>query len=189
METLEQFKAKQAQELAEFEAKLAKLEELGPIPGLEPYLVHGKLYGIQHIAFKLLDLPQFLAWAKENARDVYAVEGRYKGFHPTIPSTRDYADASIKATGKVVVTYSSIMNRHQVLVYHKDFRISFDAGHIFKNLAPLARWRSNHEMARADWSNPGGDVTRQYLRIGTDDRSADLETLLTWEQFDAHIRT
>lgn len=189
METLEQFIKNQEEALEKKKAELAEFEKLGDIPGLTPWLIHGVLYGTRHIAFKLVDMPAFLTWAEENARDVYAVEGGYKGFYPHIPQTREYQGAHIAAVGKVVVTYSSIMHRHVVNVFHETFRISFEApSGLLKGLAPIARWRSNHKMAKAGWFKPGGDVARQYLRVGTDSTSADLETLLTWEQFHAHLR-
>ena len=61
MENLEQFLAKQAAELEKKKADLAEFENLGKIDGLEPWLIHSKLYGVRLIGFKLISLEKFIS--------------------------------------------------------------------------------------------------------------------------------
>ena len=188
METLEEFIKKQEKELQKRREELAKLEELGPIPGLSPWLIHGKLYGIQHIAFKLESWEEFLPWAQANVEDIFAVEGFYKGFYPQIPVTRDYLDATIKTQGKIVVDYSTIMRRHGVRVFYKGYKLSFEVPDkkLFRNLKPNPRFTGFREEKIESWSKPTVAVQRMYLRVGEDKQSADLECLLDWTQFEFH---
>lgn len=191
METLEQFIANQQAELEKKKQQLAEFERLGNVPGLDPWLIYGKLYGYRSIGFKLLDIDAFLAWAKEKCMPVYAIEGTYKTFRPEIPKTRDYEGSQIKGEGNVVVTYSTIMRRFKVEVYVPDFEIQFELPGFVGDLIPRAATRPysdrySGERRIIDWSKTGAGV-KQYLRVGTDKQSADLETLLTWEQFEGYF--
>ena len=191
METLEQFIANQQAELEKKKQQLAEFERLGNVPGLDPWLIYGKLYGYRSIGFKLLDIDAFLAWAKEKCMPVYAIEGTYKTFRPEIPQTRDYEGSQIKGEGNVVVTYSTIMRRFKVEVYVPDFEIQFELPGFVGDLIPRFTTRPysdrfSGERRIIDWSKTGAGV-KQYLRVGTDKQSADLETLLTWEQFEGYF--
>ena len=183
METLEQFLAKQEADLAKFKAQQAKLDELGYIPGLTPWIVHGTaLYGIQHVAFKLSNLDEFIAWAKENARDIMAVEGQYKGFYPQIPVNKDWEGATVATSGKIVVNYSTLGSEATLRVFYKDFKLTVKVPG-FHNLRPRAQMSSGSPNGVVRQWMKTGDGQRQYLRPSGE--WADLETLLTWEQFDA----
>ena len=189
MESLDGFIKKQEAALDQKRADLEALRILGPIPGLDPWLLHGRLYGIQHVAFKLLDMGEFLSWAKENCRKVLAVEGKYKGFYPEVPETRDYVDSVVAATGDIIVDYSTITQRHSVRVFFGAYRFSFDAGILGPR--PVAHYKGYSPKyygirSIESWSKPGGGL-RQYLRISVDRQAVDLETLFTFEQFEALI--
>lgn len=188
MESLEQFIAKQEAALEKKKQELQEFAALGPVPGLDPYLIYGKLYGYRSIGFKLADLEVFLEWAKANCMPVYAIEGTYKTLRPEIPQTRDYEGSSIKAEGNVVVTYSTIMRRFKVEVYVPGYEITFELPGCVGELTPKAEFRDYSDRYNGDrridnWRKTGAGV-KQYLRVGTDRQSADLETLLTWEQFE-----
>ena len=189
METVEQFKAKQAAELQKKIDELAELERLGDVPGLTPWLVHSRLYGIRHIGFKLVDLDAFLAWAREHCDPIYAIEGQYRIFYPHKPDTRDYAGAQIKGEGQVKVAYSSILRRHECSVFKGEFRISFELpARRVKELLPVARYagysdRYTGQRRIEGWSKPGGSI-KQYLRVGVDKQSSDLESLISFDQLE-----
>lgn len=191
MESIEQFIAKQKAELDKKLQELAEFEKLGPVPGLDPWLIYGKLYAYRSIGFKLVDLEAFLAWAKEKCMPIYAIEGRYKTFRPEIPQTRDYEGSQIKGEGNVVVTYSTIMRRFEVEVYVPGYEIKFELPGFVSELIPRATMKAYSERyfgeRRVDsWSKTGAGV-KQYLRMGVDKQTADLETLLTWEQFEGYF--
>jgi hypothetical protein len=185
MQSLEQFIAKQQAELDKKKKELAEFEALGPVPGLDPYLIYGKLYGYRGIGFKLADLEALLEWAKANCMPVYAIEGRYKTLRPEIPQTRDYEGSQKVAEGNVVVTYSTIMRRFKVEVYVPGYEIQFELPGYVNELIPRPQFRSNYSGERRidQWLKTGAGV-KQYLRVSVDRQSADLETLLTWEQFE-----
>lgn len=186
METLEQFMAKQQAELDKKKQELAELAQLGDVPGLDPWLVYGKLYGYRNVGFKLVNLAEFLAWAKANCMPIYAVEGNYKTFRPEVPQTRDYADATKVCEGNVVVKYSTIMQRFEVEVYVPGFKIQFELKKYVSDYMPRPVFTSarsrDGERRIETWQKPGGGM-RQYIRQSVDRQSCDLETLLTWEQF------
>ena len=187
METIEQFMAKQQAELEEKKRELEEFAALGPVPGLDPYLIFGKLYGYRSIGFKLVDLEAFLAWAKEKCMPVYAIEGQYRTLRPEIPQTRDYEGSQIKGEGNVAVTYSTIMRRFRVKVYVPGYEITFGLPGYVGELTPKAQFRNYRDSYYGErhidqWFKTGKGV-KQYLRVGVDRQSADLETLLTWEQF------
>jgi hypothetical protein len=191
MESLEQFIAKQEAELEKKKQELQEFAKLGPIPGLDPYLIHTKLYGYRLIGFKLADLDAFLEWAKATCLPVYAIEGTYKTLRPEIPQTRDYEGSSIKAEGNVVVTYSTIMRRFKVKVFVPDYEITFEIERYVGELTPKAEFRNysdryNGERRIDNWFKTGRGV-KQYLRVGVDRQSADLETLLTWPEFEGYF--
>lgn len=185
METLEQFIAKQEQALAEKRAEIAELEAIGPIPGLTPWLIHGKLYGVRHIDFKLVDLQAFLAWAREHCIKIHAVEGHYKILHQHIPDTRDYRDARIAASGDVDVRYSTIMQRYVARFCIPGYTLSFelDTQPANGDLRPHPQW-SGQKIS--GWTKGRRDI-RQYLRVAVDRQSADTESLLTFEQFEGYF--
>lgn len=197
MQSLEQFIAEQQKALEEKKKEIAAFEALGEIPGLVPYLIHGVLYDIRHIAFKLADFGVFMEWARNNCDDVYAIEGRYRIFYPHVPKTRDYEgdpQCGIVATGNVRVEYSTIMRRFVANVFCRGYRISFELPHKHvPELMPRAQFKTGYsdnyhgERRVETWSKPGGGI-RQYLRISCDRQSADLETLMYWGDFEAAFR-
>lgn len=192
METLDQFIAKQQAELDKKKAEIAEFEALGPVPGLNPWLIYGKLYGYRNIGYKLADLKTFLDWAKANCQKVYAIEGRYKTFRPEIPKTKDYEGSSIVDDGDVEVIYSTIMRRFRVKVFVPGYCLEFEMPQSYvAALVPRAEtcsYSDNYYGKRRieRWLKTGAGV-RQYLRTGVDMQSADLETLLTWEQFEGYF--
>lgn len=191
MESLEQFIAKQEAALEKKKQELEEFAKLGPIPGLDPYLIHSKLYGYRLIGFKLADLDAFLEWAKATCQPVYAIEGNYKTLRPEIPQTRDYEGSSIKAEGNVVVTYSTIMRRFKVKVFVPGYEISFEIERYVGDLVPSAIYGGfkspySDNQKISGWKKTGKGV-KQYLRSAVDKQSADLETLLTWEQFEGYF--
>ena len=186
---LEALKAKHEQEIYEKIKELQALENIGHIPGLTPWLVHGVLYGVRHIAYRINNLTEFIEWAKVNADDIHAIEGTYKILFPSVPDRRDYADASIRATGKVRIDFSSIIKEWTISIFYKGFRVSAKLPGIINKCSPIPQFRAysdKYHGARKieSWGKPGAGV-KQYLRVSPDKQSADLETLLTWEQFDA----
>lgn len=188
MENLEQFLAKQAAELEKKKAELAELENLGKIDGLEPWLIHSKLYGIRHIGFKLVDLGKFIEWAIVNCDPVYAIEGKYKSIYPRIPDTRDYDGANIVAEGFVKITYSTIMRRFEAKFFKDNYCICFELSKAYvSELTPIAVMRQFSDRYYGEktiegWKKPNAGQ-RQYLRTAVDKQSADLETLLTLDEF------
>lgn len=188
MENLEQFLAKQAAELEKKKAELTEFENLGQVDGLEPWLIHSKLYGIRHVAFKLIDLEKFTKWAADNCDPVYAIEGTYKSLYPRIPETQDYKDAKIVAEGFVKITYSTILRRFKANFFKGDFCISFEISNSYvKDLMPIAVMRQYSDNYHGERLIEGWKKTnmgqRQYLRVAIDKQSADLETLLTLDEF------
>lgn len=188
METIEQFIAKQQAELDKKKRELEELAALGPVPGLDPWLVYGKLYGYRSIGFKLVDLEAFLEWAKATCQPVYAVEGTYKTFRPEIPQTRDYEGSQLKGEGNVVVKYCTITRKFKVEVFVPGYEVTFELPGYVGELTPKAEFRNYSDRYNGDrriekWFKTGAGV-KQYLRVGVDRQSADLETLLTWEQFE-----
>lgn len=190
MKTTEQFLAEQAVALEKHKQDIAEFEALGPIPGLSPYLIHGKLYGVRHIAFKLDSLTEFLVWAKENCDDVQAVEGRYRGFYPSIPDTKDYETADIVASGNVVVDYSTIMRRYVAECYTRNYKISFELPWPNRrDMVPRAHFKTDYsDSYRGNrvvekWTKPGVFI-REYLRASVDKQSAGLEMLMYWTDFE-----
>lgn len=188
MENLEQFLAKQAADLEKKKAELAEFENLGQVDGLEPWLIHSKLYGIRHIAFKLVDLEKFIEWATINCDPVYAIEGNYKSLYPRIPETRDYEGAKIVAEGFVKITYSTILQRFKANFFKGDYCISFELSSSYvKDLIPIAVMKNYSDRYCGERKIEGYKKTnigqRQYLRLSVDKQSADLETLLTLDEF------
>lgn len=191
MENIEQFMQRQAAELAKKQAELAEFAALGDVPGLEPWLIFSKLYGIRHVGFKLVNLEVFLAWAKENCRPVHAIEGNYKGFYPSIPDTKDYDGSKIVATGDCKINYSTIMQRFDCNFYKGDFRIGFEIKKHVTDLMPRPVYKNYspryYEPKKIEsWSRPGSGI-KNYLRLSVDRQSADLESLLTFEQFENYF--
>lgn len=192
METLEQFIEKQAAKLEKKKAELSEFENLGNIDGLEPWLIHSKLYGIRHVAFKLIDLEKFIGWAADNCDPVYAIEGKYKSLYPRIPESKDYIGAKIVAEGFVKITYSTILQRFKANFFKGDYCISFELSKAYVNdLMPIAVMKNYSDRYYGKRKIEGWKKTnmgqRQYLRCGIDKQSADLETLLTWEQFENYF--
>ena len=188
MENLEQFLAKQAAELEKKKADLAEFENLGKIDGLEPWLIHSKLYGVRLIGFKLISLEKFIKWAIVNCDPVYAIEGKYKIIYPRIPNTRDYEEANIVADGFVKITYSTIMRRFKAIFFKDNYAICFELSKTYVNeLMPIAVMRQYSDRYYGEKKIEGWKKTnvgqRQYLRTAVDKKSADLETLLTLEEF------
>jgi hypothetical protein len=188
MENLEQFLAKQAAELEKKKVELAEFENLGKVDGLEPWLIHSKLYGVRHVAFKLIDLEKFICWASVNCNPVYAIEGKYKSLYPRIPETLDYKDARIVAEGFVKITYSTIMRRFEAKFFKGDYCISFEMSKAYiKDLMPIAVMKQYSDRYYGERKVDGWKKTnigqRQYLRLSVDKQSADLETLLTLDEF------
>lgn len=187
MQTLEQFIAEQNAALEKKRQEIAEFETIGPVPGLDPWLIYGRLYGSRHVGYKLRDMGEFIQWARENCIPVHAVEGIYKGFYPHVPDTRDYKDSRIVASGDVEVSYSTITRAFTVMVFIDGFRLSFEIKRHVSELTPRAVMRSYSDRYHGErrvesWYKTGAGV-RQYLRVSVDKQSADLETLLTWEQF------
>lgn len=187
METLEQFIAKQNEALEEKRNEIEEFTTIGPVPGLEPWLIHGKLYGSRHIGYKLKNMTAFIERARATCAPIHAVEGVYKGFYPHVPDTRDYKDARIVSKGDVEVIYSTIMRSFKVAVFIPGFRLQFDVIKHVSELTPRPVFRAyadryTGERKIESWHKTGKGV-RQYLRLSVDKQSADLETLLTWEQF------
>ncbi len=182
METLEQFKEKQAKELQKKIKELGILEELGPIPGLTPRFVHGELYGFRHIVFNLVSLPNFLIWAQGHALGIYAVENQYRGFYPEIPDTPDFNGAEKVASGKLVISFTTLDGKAELKVFYRKYRITFEIPGMYK-LRPWAQSNGNGKVV--GWTK-SGNGQRQYLRLSEDRTWATQETLLTWEQFDAY---
>ena len=192
MENIEQFLAKQAAELEKKKAELAEFEKLGNVDGLEPWLIHSKLYGIRHIAFKLVDLEKFIEWASINCDPVYAIEGEYKSIYPRIPDTRDYDGSGIVAEGFVKIKYSAIMRRFEAKFFKGDYCISFELPKVYiKELMPTAVMRQYSDRYCGKRKVEGWRKTnagqRQYLRVAVDKQSADLETLLTLDEFKSYF--
>jgi hypothetical protein len=188
MENLEQFLVKQAAELEKKKVELAEFENLGKVDGLEPWLIHSKLYGVRHVAFKLIDLEKFTSWAADNCDPVYAIEGKYKSLYPRIPETLDYKDARIVAEGFVKITYSTIMRRFEAKFFKGDYCISFEMSKAYiKDLMPIAVMKQYSDRYYGERKVDGWKKTnigqRQYLRLSVDKQSADLETLLTLDEF------
>lgn len=192
MESLEQFMAKQQEALEKKKRELEEFAALGAVPGLDPWLIHSKLYGYRSIGFKLVDMDAFLAWAKEQCMPIYAVEGRYKIFRPEIPQTRDYEGSQLKGEGNVVVNYSTILRKFKVEVYVPGFEVQFELPGYVADLTPRAMYGgfasryNSSEQKISGWQKTGKGV-KQYLRSAVDRQSADLETLLTWDQFEAYF--
>lgn len=192
MQNLAQFIAEQNKALEKKKAELEEFTNLGNIPGLEPWLIFSKLYGVRHIGFKLIDLENFVAWAKENCRPVFAFEGVYKSMYPFKPETKDYEIAQVKAEGFVKINYSTIMREIECNFYKGNYRISFKLpSKYIQELTPVAIYRqySNRyygERKIEGWQKTGFGE-KQYLRLSVDKQSADLETLLTMEQYEKLI--
>jgi hypothetical protein len=183
-------KAKHERELADHAMQIASLGSLGDIPGLTPWLIHSPFRGYDHVAFSLEDITQFVAWAKENCVEIHAIEGKYKTLWPFIPETRDYVDADIVDTGDVVVRYSTISNLHKIICFTKTHKISFKIKKHIPDLQPtqiVKRYAPRYYGAqRIDgWRRP--NLHKTYLRLSVDKQSADLETLLNWEQFESYF--
>lgn len=192
MENLEQFLAKQAAELEKKKAELAEFENLGKVDGLEPWLIHSKLYGIRHIGFKLIDLEKFIKWAEVNCDPAYAIEGNYKTIYPRIPETKDYEGSKIVAEGFVKITYSTIMQRFNAKFFKGNYCISFELSKAYvKDLMPAVIMRQYSDKYYGKRGIEGWKKTnvgqRQYLRVSVDKQSADLETLLTLDEFKSYF--
>ncbi len=188
MENLQQFIEKQQAELEKKKQELVEFEALGDIPGLESWLIFSKLYGYRSIGFKLVNLQLWLEWAKQNCIPVHAIEGTYKTFRPEIPKTRDYADALIICSGDVKVRYSTILREVKISCFVKGYEINFSIKKYISDLVPKAIYRQYSDRyygkkAIESWRKTGAGQ-KQYLRLAVDKQSADLETLLTWEQFE-----
>ena len=194
MENLEQFLTKQSTELEKKKAELIELENIGPVPGLKPWLIHSKLYGIRHIAFKLIDLEKFICWASVNCDPVYAIEGTYKSLYPRIPETKDYEDARIVAKGFVKISYSTILQRFKANFFKGDYCISFELSKSYVNdLMPTAVMKNYSDRYYGKRKIEGWKKTNigqcQYLRSSCDKQSTDLETLLTLDEFKYYFMT
>lgn len=192
MENLDQFIAEQNKALEKKKAELAEFANLGHVDGLEPWLIFSKLYGVRHIGFKLIDLEKFIAWAKENCRPVFAFEGVYKAIYPFKPETREYENALITAEGFVKINYSTILREVECNFYKDNYQISFKLpSKYIQELMPVAIYRqySNryHGKRKIEGWEKTGFGKKQYLRLSVDKQSADLETLLTMDQFEQLI--
>ena len=192
MQNLEQFIVEQNKALEKKKAELAEFANLGNVDGLEPWLIFSKLYGVRHIGFKLMDLEKFLAWAKENCRPVFAFEGVYQSLFPFKPETREYTDAQIKAEGFVKINYSTILREIECNFYKDNYRISFKLpDRYIRELVPVAVHQQYsdiyYEKCKIEGWEKTGFGQKQYIRLSVDKQSADLETLLTMEQFEQLI--
>lgn len=170
-------------------AELAEFAALGDVPGLEPWLIFSKLYGVRHIGFKLVDLEKFVAWAKKNCRPVFAFEGVYKAMYPFRPATKDYAESQVTAEGFVKIDYSTILREVECNFYKDNYRISFKLpSKYIRELVPVAVYRQYSDRYRGQRKIEGWEKTgfgkKQYLRLSVDKQSADLETLLDMEEFE-----
>lgn len=192
MQNLDQFIAEQNKALEKKKAELAEFANLGNVDGLEPWLIFSKLYGVRHIGFKLVDLEKFIAWAKENCRPVFAFEGVYKAMYPFKPETKDYKSSQVMAEGFVKINYSTILREIECNFYKDNYRIGFKLPNKYiQELVPVAIYRQYSERYYGKREIEGWKKTgfgeKQYLRLSVDKQSADLETLLTMEQFEQLI--
>jgi len=192
MQNLDQFIEEQNKALEKKKAELAEFANLGNVDGLEPWLIFSKLYGVRHIGFKLVDLEKFIAWAKENCRPVFAFEGVYKAMYPFKPETKEYESSQVKAEGFVKIKYSTIMREIECNFYKGNYQISFKLPNQYiQELAPVAIYKQYSERYHGKREIEGWQKTgfgeKQYLRLSVDKQSADLETLLTMEQFEQLI--
>jgi hypothetical protein len=187
MKTIAEFMEQQSVELAAHKRKFEQFEALGPIPGLSPYILHSPFRGYAHTQFKLESLEQFIEWGRANSVPILAIEGTYKTFWPEIPDTRDYRDANAIDSGDVVVTYSTILHTFSISCFTATHKISFSIGGTVPELMPAAhhtQYAPNYYGQRMinRWSKPTSGH-KSYLRLAVDKQSADLETLLSWDQF------
>ncbi len=192
MQNLEQFIAEQNKALEKKKAELAEFANLGNIDGLEPWLIFSKLYGVRHIGFKLVDLEKFVAWSKENCRPVFAFEGVFKAMYPFKPETKDYESSQVTAEGFVKINYSTILREIECNFYKDSYRISFKLpSKYIQELIPVAIYRQYsgryYGKRKIEGWQKTGFGEKQYLRLSVDKQSADLETLLTLEQFEQLI--
>ena len=192
MQNLDQFIAEQNKALEKKKAELAEFANLGNVDGLEPWLIFSKLYGVRHIGFKLVDLEKFAAWAKENCRPVFAFEGVYRSIYPFKPETKEYENSQITAEGFVKINSSTILRKIECNFYKGNYRISFELPDKYiQELAPVAIYRQYsaryHGKRKIEGWGKTGFGEKQYLRLSVDKQSADLETLLTMEQFEQLI--
>ena len=192
MQNLDQFIAEQNKALEKKKNELAEFANLGHVDGLEPWLIFSKLYGMRHIGFKLIDLEEFIAWAKENCRPVFAFEGVYKAMYPFKPETKEYENALTTAEGFVKINYSTIMREIECNFYKDNYRISFKLpSKYIQELVPIAIYRQYSSRYYGERKIEGWQKTgfgeKQYLRLSVDKQSADLETLLTMDQFEQLI--
>ena len=192
MQNLDQFIAEQNKALEQKKAELSEFANLGNVDGLEPWLIFSKLYGVRHIGFKLVDLEKFIVWAKENCRPVFAFEGVYKAMYPFKPETKDYESSQVKAEGFVKINYSTILREIECNFYKDNYRIGFKLpSQYIQELVPVAVYRQYSKRYYGKREIEGWQKTgfgeKQYLRLSVDKQSADLETLLTMEQFEQLI--
>ena len=192
MQNLDQFIAEQSKALEKKKAELVEFANLGEVDGLEPWLIFSKLYGVRHIGFKLVALEKFVAWAKENCRPVFAFEGVYKAMYPFKPETKEYESSQVKAEGFVKIKYSTIMREIECNFYKGNYQISFKLPNKYiQELVPIAIYRQYsdryHGKRKIEGWQKTGFGEKQYLRLSVDKQSADLETLLTMEQFEQLI--
>ena len=192
MQNLDQFIAEQNKALEQKKAELSEFANLGNVDGLEPWLIFSKLYGVRHIGFKLVDLEKFIVWAKENCRPVFAFEGVYKAMYPFKPETKDYESSQVKAEGFVKIKYSTIMREIECNFYKGNYQIGFKLpSQYIQELVPVAVYRQYSDRYHGNRKIEGWEKTgfgeKQYLRLSVDKQSADLETLLTMEQFEQLI--
>jgi hypothetical protein len=190
--TLADFQAKQEAELAEKVRELAEFEKIGEVPGLNPWLIQGKLYGVRHVAYKLTDLQSFLDWAQRETMPIYGFRGKYAGFYARRPDTRDYQDAEIIAEGNMIVSYSSILRELKCYVFvdrdDLQFKLSFDVkGAHVSALTPTPQYSHYRANYHGRWIIESWHKTNagqcQFLRVGVDRQSANLETLMSWCEF------
>lgn len=192
MENLDQFIAKQNEALEKKKAELAEFVNLGNIDGLEPWMIFSKLYGVRHVRFKLIDLEKFVAWAKENCRPVFAFEGDYKSMYPFRPEVREFESAQVKAEGFVKINYSTITREVECNFYKDNYKISFKLPNQYiQEIVPIAIYRQYSSRYYGERKIEGWKKTgygqKQYLRLSVDKQSANLETLLSMEQFEQLI--
>lgn len=194
MQSLEKFLLKQAEELEKFKAEVAAGTELGDIPGLELKLVHSVLYGWRHMGMRLVDWDAFKQWAltEGNTLPIFACEGKYKGFYPSIPDKKDWEGAELGPEGDMIITYSSIMRQHRIMVYHRHYRLEFPVA--LSNPTPYIptalyagysdRYHGQKQIEAWSKTHAG---ERQYLRMGVDRQSAEMETLELFANLEGEV--
>lgn len=193
MQTLQEFQAKQAAELAKFQSQQALVNAVGEVPGLSWWIVHAKHRGWEHGAFKLADFKLALPWLKAHAVPLSAWEGKYKGFWPELPEP-DYG--SHVGTGAAELVTTKFLEGPTSAALHvfcavagRRVKVSFEVplAREFHNLVAVpvfehgGRGQDQERFKgwRKGWRKPRGHEYKQYIR--SYDSMATLETLLLWE--------